>query len=359
MTTTPHPTSVPFTIVDVFSTIPFKGNPLAVVDARPSSATAPPVLSETAMKLLARQFNLSETTFFLPPTNPSSAAQYRLRSFLPDGREVFGAGHNILGAWWHLASAGLLDLPRAPTAESGDGDDDDDEFVFHQELGPDVIPVRIVRRRRRGSADWTFRVSMRQAPPRSHATHPDPAALAESVGLAAGDIGLAIGGDDARLLPPQVMSTSTTHHLLVPVASVEALGRVAVQKGRLLEELRRADQRAYGLFLFTPAPPGSRGGGSGLEFQARFFSPGMSGEDPATGSAAGPLAAYLYEHGVLGVDEKGAGRIVVHQGQKVGRECVIEVEIVAKDGAIEVNIVGSGVEVARGSMLVPAATTTF
>ena len=80
--------SLNYTIVDVFSTTPFKGNPLAVVDNTENNLTT------DQMRLITRQFNLSETTFFARPKD--SPAHYQLRSFLPHGGiEVYGAGHNV------------------------------------------------------------------------------------------------------------------------------------------------------------------------------------------------------------------------------------------------------------------------
>ncbi|KAL2139405.1 hypothetical protein VTI28DRAFT_5254 [Corynascus sepedonium] len=348
--------SVSFTIADVFSTTSYKGNPLAIVDAREET------LTDTQLKLITRQFNLSETTFFFPPTSPK--ADFKLRSFLPDGKEVIGAGHNILGVWWHLAQANLLPLP-APQAT-------DENFVFHQELGGQVMPVRVTRHTSAAAAapddldnnnksnEVRFSVSIRQATPHAHATHPDPTGLAQSLGLKAEDIGF-------ERLPPQVMSTSTTRHLLVPLSSVAALNQVTVAgREALLAQLRRADNAAYGLYLFTLEAGDNDGEGTTntRAFQARFFSPGMSGEDPATGSAAGPLAAYLYRHGALKVDGRGAGKIIVRQGLRVGRECVIEVELgVGKkeDGeeVVEVDLVGSGVQVAEGRIAIPDVSTPF
>lgn len=332
--------SVHYAIIDVFSETPYKGNPLAIVDTRNHQ------LTDTQMKLLTRQFNLSETTFFSPPTLPG--AHYKLRSFLPDGKEVFGAGHNILGVWWYLAAEKFLDL-EAPQRIDAQGTR---EFLFHQELGGEVIPVRITK----NTDNLEIRVFIRQARPQAHTTHPDPAALAESFGLTADDIGFSLEdhSGSAKRLPPQVMSTSTTHHLLVPVSSVEALNRAVVQRDKLLEQLRLVDQRAYGLFLFTPI----EASGGIHTFQARFFSPGMSGEDPATGSAAGPLSAYLHHHGVLRL-ENGTGRISVLQGLMIGRECTILVELTLNAGGFDVDIIGSGVSVAKGQIVLPGLDTTF
>src|SRR5687767_3356214 len=179
-----------FAVVDVFSTTPYKGNPLSVVENMTDD------LSDTQMKLITRQFNLSETTFFSLPTTPK--ADYRLRSFLPDGTEVLGVGHNILGAWWYLAHAGFLNLS---TPLSVDERTETEHFVFHQELGTAVMPVSVSRQKSGGSSVSEITISIRQARPESHNVHPDPAALAAAFGLSAQDIGLGS-------LVPQVMSTA-------------------------------------------------------------------------------------------------------------------------------------------------------
>ncbi|KAL6852587.1 hypothetical protein ACO1O0_007134 [Amphichorda felina] len=334
--------SLPFSIVDVFSTTPYKGNPLAIVDNTTDA------LSDTQMKLIARQFNLSETTFFLNPRDPT--AHFALRSFLPDGKEVFGAGHNILGAWWYLAAEGKLNLKKPDRLR----DDGTEEFVFRQELGGKVSAVTILRGKNSSGQD-ELSVSVRQAPPKAHAEHPSSATLAQSAGLSEGDIGFeaAKGG----VLKPQVMSTSTTRHLMVPVRSVEALNRVAVQRDGLLGQLVLVDEQAYGVYFFTPV--GERGNN---RYQARFFSPGMAGEDPATGSAAGPLSRYLHQRGDLEV-MGGQGRITVNQGLMTGRECVIEVILsVSGEGDVEdveVDVVGGGARVMTGDICVPDCSLAF
>lgn len=334
--------TLPFSIVDVFSTTPYRGNPLAVVSTI-SPASGP--LTKSQYQHITRQFNLSETTFFAAPS--LKKAHYALRSFLPDGKEVFGAGHNILGVWWHLASAGLLDLTSgSETAiKIKENSDNHEEWEFWQELGGDVLPVRILR-----SQAGEIKVSIRQAPPKSHAFHPNLASLSQAVGIQESDIGFQ---NSTKLLRPQVLSTSTTKHLQVPLASIEALNRVAVQKDALLQQLALVDDHAYGLYLFTRVP------GENNSYQARFFSPGMSGEDPATGSAAGPLAFYLYEHGELEL-ENGVGVITVIQGLKVGREYLITVTLTrGSDGVVNVDFSGGGVSVANGDIALPAADLTF
>ena len=98
---TPAARTIRFALVDVFTDVPLAGNPLAVVPYVPE-------LDDAVLARLAREFNQSETTFLLPPA--LAGADWRLRSFTPAGVEVFGAGHNALGASWWLAVEGVLPL---------------------------------------------------------------------------------------------------------------------------------------------------------------------------------------------------------------------------------------------------------
>jgi PhzF family phenazine biosynthesis protein len=129
-----------------------------------------------------------------------------------------------------------------------------------------------------------------------------------------------------------------------------------VQRDKLLEQLKLVDDGAYGLFLFATIQ------GEKDKYQARFFSPGMNGEDPATGSAAGPLSALLYDNNLLHVGN-GVGRIRVLQGLQVGRECEISVALHVQqdDGKVrlDVDLEGTGVEVAKGDMRIPSVDIRF
>ena len=189
--------------------------------------------------------------------------------------------------WWYLASAGKLAFDKPVKVHP----DATEEFDFRQELGDSIRTIKLSRKTTNG-AGAEFTVVMRQAPPQAHNQHPDVSALAESISLTSSDIGL-LSKSSASLVP-QVMSISTTRHLLVPLTTVKALNAAAVQRDSLLKQLQLVDEKSYGLYLFTEDPEGEK-----YQYQARFFSPGMSGENPAAGSVVGLLSKYLFEHDYL------------------------------------------------------------
>ena len=295
------PTSVPFYLVDVFAAAPLTGNPLAVVaDAEP--------LSEDVMRLVAREFNQSETTFVLPPTR--DGATWRLRSFTPTGDEVVGAGHNALGAWWWLASAGKVEL-------DGDGG-----AAVAQELGDRVLPVEVIGRDGRPEA-----IAMEQAPPQFLATVADLDELAASLGLERADL----AGD------AQVVSTGAAH-LMVPVRDRGVVERVRADAPRLKAALAAVGGQGCYVYCLDPVDPAATA-------HARFFNPTVGiWEDPATGSAAGPLASRLVAEGVA----PSGAPVLVEQGHAMGRPSQIRVEV---DGD-RVRIAGAGVVVAEGTLTV-------
>lgn len=346
--------SISFSIVDVFSTSPYNGNPLAVVNDLSAS------LTETQMKLIARQFNLSETTFVNPPTVPNAA--YRLRSFLPDGKEVFGAGHNSLGALWWLARHGHLDhialavdMNTAAMTVGGAGK----ALRFNQQMAQDALPVTTVVN---GGNDSNISVTLRQIAPQFYG---NPSGLAETLGVDASSVGFKIAG--GTISTSQVVSTSSSRHLLVPLANEDVLNSIAlVDRERLAREIRVADPLAYRLYLFTPQSQSQSVVVEGSEdpptFVARFFSPGMSREDPATGSAAGPMAAYLHKHGVLKVAPGETRSVNVLQGLKAGRKCLLTLNVGQgkdEDSETSIELTGGGVEVMSGSAVVPASDIAF
>ncbi|MFD7026225.1 PhzF family phenazine biosynthesis protein [Promicromonospora sukumoe] len=291
---------VPFYWVDVFAATPLTGNPLALVpDAD--------VLPIETMRAVAREFNQSETTFLVSPGG--DGADHRLRSFTPAGVEVYGAGHNAMGAWIWLALAGRLDPTR-------------DTFV--QQIGDALLNVRVSLRARAPERPSSgVQVTMEQSAPRFLGRVEDRAALAAVLGLGVDDVGGA-----------EVVSTGA-EHLLVPVRSVAAVDAVQPDTAGLRALL--ADAGAEGCYVYTTDVEG------GISAYTRFFNPTVGiAEDPATGTAAGPLAAVLTRDGLV----RDPARIVVEQGRALGRPSLITLGVA---GPV-VTITGSGTVAAEGTL---------
>jgi len=294
--------TVRFVFVDVFAPTPLTGNPVAVVPDADD-------LDLTTLRAIAREFNQSETTFLLRPT--AAEADWRLRSFTPIGAEVFGAGHNALGAWLWLVAAG-----RVPA----------DHSRYIQQIGDDLLDVAVHRTPGRPDV-----VSMDQSPPVFGNTIDDPAELAAALGLPALD-----------LVPDrqaQVVSTGAGH-LLVPVRNRAAVDAATPDNARLATLLQEVDGEGCYLYSLDPVDP------SQAVAYTRFFNPTMGiHEDPATGTAAGPLVARLVAEGIV----PDGTTAVIEQGHALGRPSRIHVTV---SGDV-VRISGSGLIVADGSLHLP------
>ncbi len=290
---------VPFVFVDVFADRALTGNPLALVPDTDN-------LSLEQMRGVAREFNQSETTFVLRPSRAD--ATWRLRSFTPIGAEVFGAGHNALGAWLWMAESGRLAADRS---------------IFAQEIGEVVSPVSVAL-----GGDGRAVVTMDQSVPHFGAPIDGRAELA---------LGLGLDERDFRWEVPVVVGSTGAEHLLVPVRDRAAVDRVEPDSGRLLRVLRGAG--AEGCYVWSPDPvePSSAA-------YARFFNPTVGiAEDPATGTAAGPLAAFLVSIGAVA----DGSEIVIEQGYALGRPSRIRVAV----AGMRVRISGSGIVSAEGELL--------
>jgi PhzF family phenazine biosynthesis protein len=288
----PGPAEVEFALVDVFAETPLTGNALAVVP----DADA---LDVATMRAIAREFNQSETTFVCAG---GPGVTWRLRSFTAAGHEVSGAGHNAVGAWIWLHAAGRV----------GAG-------TFTQRIGGDVLPVEV--------ADGDpVRIVMRQSAPRFGREVRERAALAAALGLTEADL--------VADRPAQVVSTGAGH-LLVPLVDRPAVDRVTVDATRLVALLSDVD--GEGCYVYTTS--------GGESAYARFFNPGMGlVEDPATGTAAGPLAVQLVRSG----DADPAHPVLVDQGAATGRPSRLRIDV---DGD-RVHLSGTGLITATGRLRV-------
>jgi trans-2,3-dihydro-3-hydroxyanthranilate isomerase len=287
-----------FFFVDVFADRPLTGNPLALVpDA--DDLTVP------QMQAIAREFNQSETTFLLRP--PDDRADWWLRSYTPAGVEVDGAGHNALGAWLWLAEQGLTGDAPAVT--------------MRQRIGAEVLAVEILR-----APGEPVRIVMDQGTPRFGNEVTDDKRLTAALGL-----------EPRHLSPeavPQVVSTGVAH-LLVPLATREAVDASVAQSRDLAAIL--AEAGGEGCYLYTTA------GDDGAAAYTRFFNPTVGiAEDPATGTAAGPLAVALVRSGHVP-----AGTAVhIEQGHHLGRPSRIRVDVIGD----RVRLSGSGIITAQGEL---------
>ena len=250
------------TWLDVFTARPLAGNGLAVVHDADG-------VSDATMLAFARETRLSETTFVQSATEPS--ADYRNRIWMTAGELAF-AGHPSLGTAVAVARA-------RGQAEA--------RYVQQTPAGLQPIEVQL--------GDGVARASMLQ----------EPAVFGPEVepGRALAALGLA-DGDAHPELAPQVVSTGIAH-LMVPVADVHALDRVAPDLRALRAMLEELGCVCAYLAFCDPEREAA---------QARSFFPESSwvAEDPATGSAAGPLMAYLHAR-------TGAGRLAIDQGVAMGR----------------------------------------
>ncbi|MGH8187094.1 MAG: PhzF family phenazine biosynthesis protein, partial [Steroidobacteraceae bacterium] len=145
-------------LIDVFAETPLMGNPLAVVEGADA-------LPDGTLRRIAREFNQAETTFIMNSTR----ADRKLRSFSASGAEVFGAGHNALGAWLWLGAHGCLGALDTAT-------------TFQQEIGADVLPMTLEQRGGRVHG------RMKQSPLRLSPPLRNIPPLAESLALNVDDI---------------------------------------------------------------------------------------------------------------------------------------------------------------------------
>jgi trans-2,3-dihydro-3-hydroxyanthranilate isomerase len=273
---------VPFRLLDVFCDRPFAGNQLCVVPEVPEG------LDAAAMHTLAREIGFSETTF----VTHAGGDRYTMRIFTPD-QELPFAGHPTLGTAYLMVAEGRVTSPAIQTTAVGE------------------VPVEIDVEEGFG---W-----MRQRPPVFGPEFPDRAMVARAAGLEPDDL-------DPDL-PAQVVSTGLAP-LIVPLRDLEALRRAERNARATREVCERAGGECLYLFAVT---------GEGVT--ARMFDLGAGiGEDPATGSAAGPLGAYLADRGRAGMP----GRVTVAQGEQIGRPSFLHLEVARERDSFTVRV-GGGV----------------
>ena len=289
-----------FVTLDVFTSVPFGGNQLAVF---PDASGIP----EQSLLAITREFNFSETTFCYPPDDPKHTR--RVRIFTPTAEIPF-AGHPTVGTAIALHPHG--DGPA--------------HLVLEEGIGP--VPVTV-----RSTGDGTAFAQF------SVAKLPELGPSAPSRGMLA-EI-LSIDADDILASPfaPQSLSCGIPF-LLVPLRSVRAVSRARVRLEKWEATLKNS--WAPEVFIFAKDPDGGD-----AHFRARMFAPGLNiAEDPATGSANACFAGYLAARAPLA---NGSFAWTVDQGVEMGRASRLEIEADKADGVLTaIRVGGSAVFVSEG-----------
>ena len=286
--------------VDVFSSEVLRGNPLAVfLDGRG--------LSDQEMQALAREMNLSETTFILP-RDPATenASGIRVRIFTVQEELPF-AGHPTLGTAFVL---------RGSTGAS--------EIVLDLNVGK--VPVRFEDRDGKPSFG-----EMTQVDPTFGSIH-DTDGVSRACGLSADAIDSSV--------PIQTVSTGLPY-VIVPLRSLEAMRSLSLDPKRIAEYMDKTDGRFFYFVSRETVDPAAR-----LHARMLFY----NGEDPATGSAGGCAAAWMVAHGVAQPEE----RVPIEQGIEMNRPSRIFVRAGKKDNrVINVRVGGHATEIMRGEVFLP------
>ena len=296
---------------DVFTDEPFGGNPLAVF---PNAED----LSERELQQIAREMNLSETVFVLPPTDPQAAA--KLRIFTPT-REIPFAGHPVLGTFYILGVLKLIDLQEPMT-----------KIFYECNLG--VFPLEVIVLK--GQIE---QVIMSQP----HPEFLESVTSAEAVYEVAKALGLSKTLILDQLFPLEIVSTGLPV-LIVPLKSLTAVKSIEVNHSLILEVCSRWG--VNGILAFSSMTVEEN-----ASVHARMFADPIGiPEDPATGSAGGALGAYLVKNGVVEVGP--TTEVVIEQGYEIDRPSRILVQVFSDDDTIKsVKVGGQVVMVAEGKVM--------
>ena len=298
----------PYAVVDVFAEAALQGNMLCIFpDARG--------LTDSDMQALARETNLSETTFIFPrPPEVERESGVRVRIFTVQEELPF-AGHPTLGTaswlyWNHPVLAGSEHI--------------------RLELNVGAVPVQFAA----GSpGESGVHATMRQQDPVLGALH-DPALVARAIGLDPVDLD--------PTLPIQTVSTGMPF-CIVPLRSVSVARRLNIPQVSACRYLEASDAKFFYCIARVEA-----GGNNDASFHARmqFY----NGEDPATGSAAGCAIAFLVHHGAVPPSVP----VVIRQGVEMLRPSRLFISASLVDGrVVDVFVGGRTIPVANGQFFLP------
>jgi trans-2,3-dihydro-3-hydroxyanthranilate isomerase len=285
-----------YRVVDVFTDQPLAGNALAVF---PDASG----IDDVTMQKIAREMNLSETSFVVPSTRADCAAGVRI--FTP-GKEMAFAGHPTIGTGFVLLDEGII------PANSG-------HFVLEEKVGP--VPIRVDK----GPCPLIW---LRTPPIREGKT------VARTI------CAQALGLDSRDLLDsfPRLLSAGNPT-VFVALKDTDAVDRAWLDSHGC-DILKGGDQEPMCVFVFTPTPDGA---------YSRMFAPDYGIiEDPATGSSTGPLATFMMRHNLI---SGAAGtQFISEQGTKMGRRSILHVHIHGEHGRDGIDVGGNVVPVAEATM---------
>jgi trans-2,3-dihydro-3-hydroxyanthranilate isomerase len=293
--------SYSYRLLDVFTNVPFGGNPLAVfTDARG--------LTDPQMQGIARELNLSETTFVLPPRDRSHHSWVRIFSPLA---ELPSSGFPTIGTAYALS---LEERLRQEALKQ--------RVVFEDATGPVSVTME------------SPMITIKQPTPEFGPLFGEREAVAAMLGLESSS--LAVG------LPLQSMSAGVPY-LVVPLSNLEATERIRFRQDIWERVLRRSPHpHVVTVTLECRYPDAS--------VHCRVFAPALGiNEDPATSTAAGPVAAYLAQYGVLGGEPRAS--VVCEQGIEIGRPSFIHVTLERPQaGVMSIRVGGQCVAVGQGQI---------
>ena len=285
-----------YRVVDVFTDRPLEGNALAVF---PEASG----IEDATMQRIAKELNLSETTFVFPSDRRDCAA--RVRIFTPT-REIPFAGHPTIGTAFVLVNEGLADQNNG-------------RVVLEEKVGPVQVCID----------DCQPPLVWLRTPPINEGATFDGDACAKALGL-----------DSSDLLPvtPQLLSAGNPT-LFIALKSKDAVDR-AWFDSRGSSILGEGHRDSMCVFVFSPTSDGA---------YSRMFAPdyGIS-EDPATGSSTGPLALFMMRHDL--VPDADGTRFVSEQGCKMGRRSILHVQVLGERGANGIDVGGHVTPIADATM---------
>ncbi|ADR23677.1 phenazine biosynthesis protein PhzF [Marivirga tractuosa] len=297
--------TIKFQLIDVFTSEPFGGNPLAIFDHADG-------LSADQMLKIAKELNLSESVFL---KKPSAEADVKMRIFTP-GMELPTAGHPTIGTSFYLLKEKGIDPKK------------ENELLLEQNIGN----LKVQYEKKKGKIS---KILMEQPLPKFEQTFKDKKLVASLI---------SIDEDDIEEDYPCRIVNCGNPFLIIPIRSLEAVQNLKLNNELFSEILDEIFVTGVMAFTMETQNPNHL-------THSRMFAPHIGvAEDPATGSAHGPLACYLHNYNMADLSELAIGE----QGYELGRPSQVKMKIAQEEGKIsKVMVGGSCVHMGHGEIRIP------